>query len=616
MVALLGLTCIAYAPAFSAGFIWDDPDYVVLNGTLRSFRGLADIWLNPFASPQYYPLVFTTFWLEFHLWGLDPSGYHTVNILLQAANAVLLWTFLRRIEVPGAWLAAAIFAVHPVHVESVAWITERKNVLSGFFYLAAAIVYFDWLSRRDQPEAQKKNRWYVLALVLFAFALLSKTVTCSFPAAVLLVVWWRRGWIDLKRDVLPLVPFFAIGTISAIVTPMLERVHVGAMGAEWDYSFVERCLIASRALWFYLGKLLWPVNLAFIYPKWTIDPARPLQWLFPIAAIALIALLIALRKRLGRGPLVAMLFFGGTLLPALGFINIYPMRYSFVADHFQYLASLGPIVLIAAALWRYVKPRPAAAIALLPLVVLTFMQSRHYASAEALWRDTLAKNRHSWMVHTNLANALADQGRFEAAFDHYATAARLAPDLPETHWNLGAALERRGDYDAAVAELDRATMLDPTFPAPYYVRGNILFKQGKVEEAREETEEALKYAPQFADAHYLLGRIAEQQNRAEDAIEHYTIAVQNSFGNADAHYNLANLLLSRGRFDEALIHYSQAVRIRPDWAEAHTNLGATLLQLNRVEEAIVAFETALRIDPTLAAAQQNLARARLLRRSR
>src|SRR5688572_14862801 len=360
---LLAMTLIAYLPAFRAGFIWDDPDYVVNNATLRSLDGLRQIWFVPRATPQYYPLVHTSFWIEYQLWRLNPAGYHAVNVLLHALAAVLLWRVLKLLDVPGAWLAAAIFAVHPMHVESVAWVTERKNVLSGVFYLAAALAYFrssfglwgsgigedkDTAVDSSNTRHPKPDTRYSLSLGLFVCALLSKTVTASLPATILLVIWWKRGRIT-RRDVVPLIPFFVIGVALALNTARLEREHVGASGAEFDFSALDRILIAGRAAWFYAWKLIAPVNLSFIYPRWTIDDRAAWQYAFPLAAVALVAALFVLRHRIGRGPLVAILFFGGTLVPALGFFNVYPMRYTFVADHFAYHASIGIIVLIAAA---------------------------------------------------------------------------------------------------------------------------------------------------------------------------------------------------------------------------------------------------------------------------
>ncbi len=245
------------------GFIWDDDDYVQDNPTLRSLAGLGQIWFQPGATRQYYPLVHTTYWLEYRLWGLDPTGYHVVNVILHALSAVVVWRILSRLQVPGAWAAAALFALHPVHVESVAWITERKNALSGAFYLSAAWAYLRY-------EAARRPRWYGAALVLFAAALLSKTVTCTLPAALLLVLWWK-GQTPMRRPAVALGPFFVLAVAMSAVTVWMERHSVGAWGPEWDLSLVERGLIAGRALWFYAAKLLVPLDLAFIYLRWAID---------------------------------------------------------------------------------------------------------------------------------------------------------------------------------------------------------------------------------------------------------------------------------------------------------------------------------------------------------
>ena len=422
-LALVVLTFVAYWPAIrDGGFIWDDDDYITANKTLRDVGGLKDIWMSPKATPQYYPLVHTGYWIEYRLWGLDPTGYHATNVLLHALVSVLLWRLLRRLAVPGAWLAAGLFALHPVHVESVAWITERKNVLSGVFYLASMLVYLKWEDANF--SGQRRPRAYFGSLLLFVCALLSKTVTVSLPAALLLVAWWKQGrggnperaeespvrwWVG---RILPLVPFFVIGLGFSILTVWLEKHHVGARGADWDLSWIERCLIAGRALWFYLGKLLWPAGLCFNYPRWEMHAGIWWQYGFPLGFAALLVLLWAGRKRLGRGPLAAMLLFAGTLFPALGFFDVYPMRYSFVADHYQYLASIGVLVLVSAVITSIGERLAAGAWKparhALPAVVLTILalgswkQCGIYRGLETLWLDTISQNPVSWMACNNL----------------------------------------------------------------------------------------------------------------------------------------------------------------------------------------------------------------------
>ena len=328
------MTVLAYLPTLRNGFIWDDDQYITGDATLRSLDGLRRIWLEPGAVPQYYPLTFTTFWIQYHLGGAQPFGYHLVNVLLHSAGVVLLFLVLRRLRLPGAWMAAAIFAIHPMQVESVAWATERKNLLAGLFFFAAFLAYLQ-AEPADDADSPARIRWrpYLASLGLFAGALLSKSVACSLPAVLLLVIWWRRGNVG-RRTALRLAPMFAVGIAMAAMTVWMERHHVGAQGREFALSFLDRCLIAGRALWFYAQTLLWPHRLTFIYPRWSINAHIWWQYLFPVAALAVIVGLYAARERFGRGPLVATLCYVGSLAPALGFIDVYPMRYSFVADHF------------------------------------------------------------------------------------------------------------------------------------------------------------------------------------------------------------------------------------------------------------------------------------------
>ena len=354
--ALVLAVLFVYQPAWHGGFIWDD-DAHVTRPELRSWHGLYRIWFDLGATQQYYPLLHSAFWLEHKLWGDATLGYHLVNILLHATAAVLVALILRRLAIPGAYLAAAIFALHPVQVESVAWITELKNTLSAVFYLGAMLVYL----RFDQT---RKTPLYWWALGLFVLGLLSKTVTATLPAALLVIFWWRQGRLSWRRDVVPLLPFFGLGAAAGVLTAWVERKLIGAEGAAFELTIIERCLIAGRAIWFYLGKLVWPAELIFIYPRWHVSQAIWWQYLFPAAALLLLAVLWGLRRR-WRGPLAGLLFFVGTLLPVLGFCNVYPFIYSFVADHFQYLASLGMITLASAGValllerWR-LWGRPAA----------------------------------------------------------------------------------------------------------------------------------------------------------------------------------------------------------------------------------------------------------------
>ena len=569
---LVAAVLIAYQPVWHAGFIWDDDSYVTRNPTLRDLHGLWRIWFDVTSTPQYYPLVHTSFWLEYHAWGLNPLGFHLVNVFLHALAAILLWRVLVRLQVPGAWIAAAIFAVHPVEVESVAWITERKNVLSAVFYFAAALTYLRFTELRD-AKIPGWRQWfsYLSSLALFLCALLSKTVACSLPAALLLVRWWKTGRRLTRRDVLPLLPFFVFGLALGLSTAWLERYHVQAEGAAWSLTFVERLLIAGRALWFYAGKLVWPAKLTFIYPRWDIHAGVWWQWFFPIAVIAVLVVLWRARSRIGRGPLVAVLFFAGTLIPALGFFNVFPFRYSFVADHFQYLASVGLITLGAVGLNRL--PRFVPGILLVLLAALTWRQVAVYRDLPTLWSDTVDKNPTSWMAQNNFGMVLLQRGKENEAVAHLQKALELDPNQFEVYNNLGYALLEMGRVNESFPHLQKALELEPNRATIHFNLGNALLQSGLVDEAIVQLEKATEIDPTYVPAYS----------------------------------NLGHALLIKGRVDESLASLQKALEIDPNYISAHFNLANTLLQMGRGDEAVSHLQFVLTIDPDDAEAQKNMA---------
>ena len=569
---LVVVALAAYLPALNGGFVWDDDAYVVENPNLRTPDGLWKIWATPTASPQYYPVAFTSFWLEYRLWGPDPLGYHLTNVLLHALNGVLVWRLLLGLQIRFAWFIAAAFVLHPVHVESVAWVTERKNVLSGFFYLSAALAFFQFRPVAAPSAGPPRWGWYAAALGLYACALLSKTVTCSLPAALLLVLWWKSGTVR-RRDVLILGPLFALGLVLAGVTIWMERTHVGARGADWTLSAVDRCLIAGRALWFYLGQLCWPANLVFIYPRWHIDAGEVWQYVFPLAYAGAVAVAVLGRRRWGRGPAAALLFFAGTLVPALGFIDVYPMRFSFVADHFQYLASLGALVLLvevgARALGRLVPDdspwrTSVAGLVLVALMGLTFQRGFAYENLETLWTDTLAGNPDCWLAHNNLGEVRFEQGRIEEARVHYREAARLKPEDPQFHYNLGKAEWTLGNVEAAISEFEEATRLDPNYETAHLNLGIALRRKGLSEEGLVHIERAVQLKPDFPQARNALGVALAQKGRRTEAIQQFLAAAESSPSDPESHYNLALTYAQSGEFRTALAHAKTAVDIRPN----------------------------------------------------
>jgi tetratricopeptide (TPR) repeat protein len=511
--------------------------------------------------PQYYPLVHSSFWLEYHLWGLNPFGYHCVNILLHALAAILLYRTLLRLRLPGAWLAAAIFALHPVQVESVAWVTERKNVLSAVFYFASALA---WLRFRplepNEAPAKARWKWYALALLLFIAALLSKTVTCSLPAALLLACWWKKGKVPWA-DVRPLIPFFVIGVFLGLFTSWTEKNHVGAEGPAWALTFAQRFLVAGRALWFYAEKLVWPVNLTFVYPRWRINTAVWWQWLFPAAVIAVVATLAVMRRRLGRGPLAAVLLFVGTLGPALGFINIYPMRFSFVADHFQYLATVALILLFAA--WASRWPHWASALLLAVLAILTWQQTTMYASPEILWRATLARNPDALLAHNELGVILLEKGQPQEAAAHFQKILELDPDYAEAHCNLGMILFQNGQIDDAAAQFQRALEIAPNYDSAHNGLGSVFLRRGQLDDAIAHFQKTLELNPLSMNARLNLGLALAQKGRPDDAISQFEKCLLIDPQNAPAHGNLGDLFLKKGRVADSVEHYQAALDLQP-----------------------------------------------------
>lgn len=631
LAGLVLATVIAYQPAWHGGLLWDD-DHHLTSAGLRGADGLRRIWLEVGATQQYYPVVHSAFWLMDRVWGANVLGYHLVNITLHALSAWLLAVALGRLRIPGAHLAAFLFALHPVHVESVAWMTELKNTLSGVLYLGAAILYLRF-------DAERGSRPYVAALTVFVLALLAKSVTATLPAALLVVFWWQRGRLEWTRDVRPLLPFFALGLAAGVTTAWVERTFIGAVGQDFSLSVVDRILVAGRAIWFYVGKLLWPGSLSFNYPRWDLDQTAWWQYVFPVMAVVMTIVLWRLRGRT-RAPLAAWLFFTGSLFPALGFVNVYPFRYSFVADHFQYLASLGLLVLAAAAITALIQMMKAPARAEVAVIVvaaillgaLTWQQSRQYQSARVLYETTLERNPRSWLAHTNLAalalkevppdldrarmhvdaslalnpaNDVAHNNRgvilqrlgdFSGAAIAHREAVRLTPRSVEARTNLGVDLAALGRNDEAIAEYREAIRLDPTAAGPHHNLSVLLLRAGRADEALLEAAEAVRLDPDYAEAQDNMGTALQQQGRFNDAIAAYRAAVRLQPENGAVFSNLGAALVAAGRPDEAVAALQEAARLLPD-GRTVDNLGRVLFMQGRLADAEAAFREAVRLAP-------------------
>ena len=604
---IVALTLIAYIPVMAdGGFIWDDDSYVTANRFLQSgWDGLVTMWM-PKKTPQYYPVVFTTFWIENQLWGLHPRGYHVVNVLLHAINAVLVWMLARRLKIPWPWLVGAIWALHPVNVESVAWITERKNTLSALFYLLAALAYVRFddeeVDEASRALGESGKRWwfYLAALGCFVMALLSKSVTCSLPAALILMMLWQRKRISLPR-LAPLAPFFVIGLLLALNTAKIERDHVGATGEAFDFSIADRFLIASKAILFYPSKIIWPWPVMFIYPRWVIDDTNFAQY-WSVAAVALIAIgAIIAYARGHRGPALALAFFAGTVFPALGFVNVYPMIFSFVADHFQYLASLGIIALVVAALATLLKSQQrmmvVAAVVLPVLGGLTWIASMTYYNAETVWRDTLSKNEGAFMPHNNLATELLRRGE-DAAERGDREQAKAFMDEADLH--LQRALELKPLYDHALTNIADVRRL-----------------QGRYEEALGYAQKALDLilskpdvqavlqaggtrpvSTPLSEATWSVGRLNELLGHNEEALTLYRDALAWNPRNVEVQIELTRLLMKMQREDEAASEFETLIKLQPGNASAMTTLASIRQKQGRDADARDLFARAAEAAPT------------------
>jgi len=619
-LALLGLVLLAFYPALSGGFIWDDDAHLTANPCIVGPLGLTDIWTS--AHMRICPLVQTTFWLEYRVWGLHPLPYHLVNLLMHAASAVVLWRVLRMLRVPGAWLGAALWAVHPVQVETVAWITELKNTQSGLFYLLAVLCFCR--SRLTGPGPDGRAGWYYgLTLLFAALAMTSKSSTVVLPLVLGLCAWWlERDW-SWRRNLPLLAPLLGLSVLSALATIWTQQVE-GAFDPDFALGYAQRLAVVGKVVWFYLGKLLWPHPLIFIYPRWRIEAGDFAAYLPTLALVGVLGVVWGRRDGWARPFFFTLAGFVAALLPVLGLIDTYFWRYAFVGDHFQYLASMAPLALIAAGLhtglgalghpWRWLRPG-ISALLLLILGLLTWRQCALYQNDETLWSSTLRLNPASWIAHNNLGIELdLHPGRATEAIAHYEAALRLRPDHARAHSNLARDLARiPGRQDEAVAHYESALRLDPSLGWAHHNLATLLAgRPGRAAEALAQYEEALRLQPDSAETHYNLAiELGKIPGRAAEVIPHFRAALRLMPDFAAAHNNLGLVLAQQpGGAAEAAEHFTAALRLRPDWDEAHNNYAGLLSSLpGRLPEAIAHYEQALRLRPEAPLVHYNLAGA-------
>ena len=521
---LVALVIVTYSPVFKAGFVWDDIA-ITDNISLKTLDGLGKIWFHPSEiqhEGHYWPLVYTSFWIEWNLWGLNPVPYHIVNLLLHALLVIVLWRLYREFRIPGAWFAAAIFAVHPVHVDSVAWIIERKDLFSGLFYLLAFGCFLKY---------RRLGNWrpYALSLLFFTLGMLSKSVTITLPFALLVYLWWKQERMSV-RDWTPLVPLAVIGFGIGLADVWRVR---SQLSFDYGLSLLERVLVAGRASWFYVRKLLWPFNMMAFYDKWHLDTNRLVLWLFPLSLLVVLFLLWWARKRLGKGCLAACVIYLLTLSPTLGFVDFTFMRFSFVADRFQFLASASLIALVGAGLMRLwenlQRPRYGLVVAGCLLAVLagaTWARTRTYRDDETFWTANLRSNPRAWHGHYCLGNLLFDQGRLSEAASHYQKVIELNPAHDFAHNNLGKTFAGLGETDLAIEHYTKAVEIDPDNLSAVSNLGVALAKTGDYEQASVHLLKVHRLVPQDPGVALNLGNLFLQQKDLENAADYYRRALE------------------------------------------------------------------------------------------
>ena len=554
MLGLVMLVAVSYVPAvLYGGFIWDDV-IITKASPIRDATGLWRIWFSPDDLKQweghYWPLLYTTFWLEHKLWGFAPIGYHFVNVLLHSVVVLLAWRLLLRLGVPGAWFAAAVFAVHPLHAESVAWIIGRKDVLATLFALACGFSYMRFVE--DGRGAR-----YFLALALFVAGLLSKSTIVTLPVAFVVWHWWKQERVA-RVDWIRILPFFTVGLFITVTDWWIYK---GKEVISFDYSFPERVVIAARALWFYVTKLVWPVDLMTIYPRWPITVADPWGWTCVVAGTAVAVLLWHARGRIGRGPLAAVLFFTVALFPVLGFVDYGYMQFSFVADRYQYLAGLGVIALLVAA-------------ATTGLTRLGAFQG---------------------VPDGTLKGAFADVRRVGVGV----VAVMVLVALGTLTWRQSEIYHDQGTFFTHIL------FLNPEARGAQHNLGDWLSNEGRHEEALAAYRIAHEQRPDFATIVNKMGVEYESLGQPEKAEAHYRRALRMDSRHVHAITNLALLLTKRKQHEEALTLYREVIRIDPRYVNAYVGMSVALGQMRRYAEALKMLEQALELEPDSPTARAN-----------
>ncbi len=609
------LTLIAYFPCLQGQFILD---YATPGRSFswhtNGWQSLGQIWTQTSPLLHYAPLADTTLWLDHFVWGDWTLPYHLESVLLHLSATMLFWRLLVRLNLPGSGLAAAIMALHPIMAESVGWLEERSNLLSLFFSLCALLYYGRyarlWPEKFSHPVLEQVYRLfsYGISLVFFLAALLSKAIAGIVPVLILFIIKWKRGVLRWRRDdqllhdeIVPVLPFFALLTTHVIWVRMLPRVeNVDAISAGWDFSLLDRIMLAGRAFWFYVGHLLWPTKLCFIYPRWENAQFFGVAGLCLIGAIVTLIALWRLSPRIGRGTAVAVSTFGLTVLLVLFLLSTYDASYSFVANRWAYMAVPPLIALVSAAFTlfaeRFRKPVLVRGFTVLVISLLglqTWNQAAQFTDTETILRCAVRDNPTSLRAREGLAALLLLHEQPGEAAEQYKIVLTMRPNHAEAHNNLGNALLKMGRPAEAANHYKKALEINPKFIDALYNRGGILLQKGELSEASSHFETVLKLKPEHENARINLGLVLFNQGKIEDAIKCYKTVLALNPNSSEAYNNLVNAFFQMSRPKDASAFYIKALSIRPDNAEAHLNLGNVHLLAGNIREAIIEFEKSL-----------------------
>ncbi len=576
IAAIIVAVAMVYLPVLRGDFVWDDFLLITGNPLLQNFSGLQEIWSGG-RTADYFPLTNTIFWIEHHLFGANATGYHAVNILLQIANALLVWRLLTRLNIPGAWLAGLIFGIHPVHVASVAWISELKNLLAMFFALLSVLCFLEL----DDQRLRNSATAYAASLVFFALALLSKTQVVFLPFVLLLCAWWRNKKSaeaktnhDLRRDVIRSWPFFALAIVLGLVTMWFQNRGIGEEEIVIG-SLPRRFVNAAMAIWWYAGHLFAPVRLMAIYPNWRFDSPRVLEWLPLIALIGILTGLWHWRDRGTRGAFFAVACFVVALLPSLGLVQMaYVRSGTLVANHLQYFADVPLLALFCAGVayaWnhrqRMTKIATATIVTLLvgAMGTYAFARVQVYRNEETLWQDNLSKNPDAWQAHIMMAQRRFKQERYAEAAYHAGRAAELKPELADIHNELGLAYCRLERFEEGIAEYRTALQLKEAKPSTARNAGVAKIRANLANALAITANRLSESAPTVP---------AEAMRRYEEAIRQYEEALELDPQQPAIHRNLGMLLAQLGRYDEAIAHLRATLQMVPNEPLARETLDA------------------------------------------